>query len=108
MATVVLQEEAAATERLRADYDCLLATHDDVKDRLSLAEEKLEEKEGDASLKSELERAKAQLEQLQIELCNVVLSRDKALSECSGLRAKRDGQRSTIDALNNQLERSAP
>ena len=56
-------------------------------------------------LQSELEKAKAQLEQLQIELCNVVLSRDKALNECASLRLKQDGQRGTIDALNSQMER---
>lgn len=54
---------------------------------------------------SELESVKVQLELLQIELCDVVLSRDKALNECGKLRSKSDGQRSTIDTLNNLLKK---
>ena len=77
-----------------------------MKDRLSLAEQQLAEREDHATLRDELEAVKAQLNQLQDELCEVALSRDKAVSECGGLRTKRDEQRNTIDALNNQLERS--
>ena len=77
-----------------------------MKDRLSLAEQQLAEREDHATLHDELEAVKAQLNQLQDELREVALSRDKAVSECGGLRTKRDEQRNTIDALNNQLERS--
>lgn len=93
-------------EKLRTDYDCLLTAHSDMKSQLALTEDRLAEKENEASLKSELEKAKAELEQLQIELSEVMLSRDKALSECSSLRSKKEGQMTTIDALNSQLLRS--
>ena len=77
-----------------------------MKDRLSLAEQQIAEREDQATLRDDLEAVKAQLSQLQDELREVALSRDKAVSECGGLRTKRDEQRNTIDALNNQLERS--
>ena len=77
-----------------------------MKGRLSLAEQQLAEREDEAMLHGELEAVKAQLNRLQIELREVALSRDKVLNECGSLRSKKDEQRNTIDALNNQLERS--
>ena len=76
-----------------------------MKNRLSLAEQQVEEREDQVSLRGELEAVKAQLNQLQTELREVTLSRNKALNECGSLRSKQDEQRNTIDALNNQLER---
>ena len=104
--SLLSQEEVASADELRSDYTNLLVAHDDIKSRLSCAEEQLAERESQSGLQSELEMVKAQVEQLQIQLCDVVPSRDKALSECRSLRAKQDAQRSTIDALNKQLERS--
>ena len=77
-----------------------------MKGRLFLAEQQLAEREDEATLHGELEAVKAQLNQLQTELREVALSRDKALSECGSLRSKQNELRNTIDALNNQLERS--
>jgi chromosome segregation ATPase len=91
---------------LRADYESLLSTHEEMKGKLSLAEQQLTEREDNAALHDELETVKAQLNQLQAELREVSLSRDKAVSECGGLRSKQGEQRNTIDALNKQLERS--
>ena len=91
---------------MRTDYESLLSAHEEMKSRVSLAEQQLEERGDQASLHGELEAVKAQLSQLQGELREVTLSRDKALSECGGLRSKQEEQRNTIDALNNQLERS--
>ena len=93
-------------EELRADYESLFTSHEEMKGRLSLAEQQLAERDEHATLQDELEAVKAQLSQLQTELMEVALSRDKALSECGSLRSKEDEQRSTIDALNNQLDRS--
>lgn len=76
-----------------------------MKARLSLAEQQLAERDDQAMLHGELEAVKAQLNQLQTELREVALSRDKALSECGSLRSKQGEQRNTIDALNNQVER---
>ena len=101
-----MQEEAASAERVKTDYDSLLAAHEEMKGRLSLVEQQLSEREGEATLQGQMEEVSAQLKQLQTELSDVALSRDKALKECSSLRSKQDGQRNTIDALNNQLERS--
>ena len=93
-------------EELRADYESLFTSHEEMKGRLSLAEQQLAERDEQATLQDELEAVKAQLSQLQSELLEVALSRDKALSECGSLRSKEDEQRSTIDALNTQLDRS--